>query len=379
MNDIKVLSLGYTRSLWDEREINDRSRMGAYAQLVQKYTVIAVALRRHGLDRRIFAPNFTGIPSNGRTTIENVFRIPLLAYRELKQERYSLIQAQDPAFLGLVAVLLGRWFGVPVNVCVYGANPFDRYWCRASWLTRLVALPARWVLRQCAGIQVDGRQTERSLVAERIAPEKIYRKPMVPVDLDEFFQLVPRTVDRGRPLRLLFVGRLARQKNLEGLLDALKIAGKNVSLTLAGAGPDEGKLRRRVERLGLAERVSFRGQVDRSGLLREFAAADALVLPSWYEGFPRVLLEAAAAGLPAIATAVSGADEMIEEGASGFIVPVGDTASVADRITRLADDASVRAGMGVAARAHALRVLATADKSDVQQHIWREVAARVGA
>jgi glycosyltransferase involved in cell wall biosynthesis len=97
------------------------------------------------------------------------------------------------------------------------------------------------------------------------------------------------------------------------------------------------------------------------------------VLTSRYEGNPRVLMEAAAAALPAVTTAVGGSDEWVEDGVAGFVVPVGDGAAHADRVLRLVQGDALRRRMGEAARAAAAARVAGASDPAHQVRIWEEI------
>ncbi|MGD0088536.1 MAG: glycosyltransferase family 4 protein [Planctomycetota bacterium] len=93
---------------------------------------------------------------------------------------------------------------------------------------------------------------------------------------------------------------------------------------------------------------------DRDDMADLYAAMDIHVLPSHREGFPRVLMEGAATGLPQVATNIRGCRQTVEDGKTGFLVPVGDAAALAERLERLLSNPALRAGFGTAARAKAL-------------------------
>ena len=99
------------------------------------------------------------------------------------------------------------------------------------------------------------------------------------------------------------------------------------------------------------ERVRFEGAKDRDELVAYYRDADVFVLPSRSEPWGMVLNEAAAAGLPLVATEESGAArDLVEEGVNGFRVPAGDVAALRERLTRLAADAELRASAGARSR-----------------------------
>jgi len=157
----------------------------------------------------------------------------------------------------------------------------------------------------------------------------------------------------------LFVGRLADGKGLFDLLDAVEAMREDhdVSLWIAGDGPLADDLDEVVQRRGLGDVVSRLGY--REDVPELLAAADALVLPSYREGTPRVITEALAAGTPVVATDIAGIPEQVTEGETGYLVAPGDVGALADRLTRLVTDTDRREQM-------ADRAPATVDRFDIR-------------
>jgi D-inositol-3-phosphate glycosyltransferase len=158
----------------------------------------------------------------------------------------------------------------------------------------------------------------------------------------------------ARPM-LLWVGRVAPIKGLETLLDAvarLGSAGRAVRLLIVGGDVDEPmsdhevSLRRRIERLGLGSSVCFVGPQPQSVLPLYYAAADVTVLPSYYESFGMVALEAMACGSPVIASRVGGLVTTVRDGVTGFLIPEGDVGALAERIDALIADPDLRWRVG---------------------------------
>ena len=147
---------------------------------------------------------------------------------------------------------------------------------------------------------------------------------------------------------LAFAGRLGPQKALGMALEAVA-AVPDVTLVIAGDGPDRAALERQARELGLETRVRFLGSVSREQVLRLFRAADASVLSSAWENFPHTVVEALAVGCPVIATAVGGVPEVIREGENGLLVPANDVPALAAAIRRFFDDAALRQRLAAAA------------------------------
>jgi glycosyltransferase involved in cell wall biosynthesis len=153
---------------------------------------------------------------------------------------------------------------------------------------------------------------------------------------------------------LVHVGRFAPPKNHALLIEAFAQVRSDAPLylLLVGGGELENAVREQVAGLGLQGRVRFLGvRADVADILR---ASDVFVLSSRWEGNPMSVMEAMAAGLPVVSTAVGGVPELVREGETGLLVPSEDAAALAQAMQALVDDAARRRAMGAAARQHAV-------------------------
>jgi glycosyltransferase involved in cell wall biosynthesis len=164
------------------------------------------------------------------------------------------------------------------------------------------------------------------------------------------------------PFRLLFVGRLAVQKDIPLLLQAAAILGKAVTVDIVG----DGELRQEISTLAAAlpaGRARMWGVLTGPQLLARYREADAFVMTSEREGMPLALLEAMAAGLPVVAGDVQGLREFVA--GVGLLVSDRNPAGFADQIQRLIDDPELRA------------TLATASTAAVQSRRWDSLVGEV--
>jgi glycosyltransferase involved in cell wall biosynthesis len=148
---------------------------------------------------------------------------------------------------------------------------------------------------------------------------------------------------------LLAMGRLHPNKDFPTLLRALARLPDGVHLALAGDGPERAALAALAAELGVAGRVAFLGWRGDVGAL--LAAASVLVVPSRVEPLGNVVLEGFAAARPVVAAAADGPRELIEDGRSGLLVPVGDDATLAAAVARVLDDPVLAASLAAAGRA----------------------------
>jgi glycosyltransferase involved in cell wall biosynthesis len=195
---------------------------------------------------------------------------------------------------------------------------------------------------------------------------------------EEYFELEGQEV----PGRILFAGTISERKDPLTLLAALALVRERVPeahLHLAGRAIDP-VYPRRVEEFvreqGLEAYARFLGLLDVPAMLREYDECALLALPSRQETAPVVLLEAMAAGKPVVATDVGGVRDLVEDGASGFIVPAGDVPAMAGRITQLLQDEELRRRMGQRGREIARARFRRDVVADQYYAIYQEVAGR---
>jgi glycosyltransferase involved in cell wall biosynthesis len=151
---------------------------------------------------------------------------------------------------------------------------------------------------------------------------------------------------------ILFLGRLEREKGIFELVDSVaKIRAEfpNTKLQFAGCGDVDG-IRDRAKQLGIGENVEFLGWVSGTAKTSALAEAAIFVLPSYSEGLPIGLLEAMAASLPIVATAVGGIPDLVTDGTSGLLVQPKDPDALAGALLNLLRDPSLRARLGNEAR-----------------------------
>ena len=307
-------------------------------------------------------------------------RSPLDEIRSVRTLQ-AIYQAERPAIahhFTIKPVLYGthaaRRCGVPK--IVNSMTGLGHLFVSPSLSTRLIRPGVRrWLTRSLTGPDVRAVFQSAADFAEiaRDCPELASRAAIVcgsGVDLDRFAPVADRVRARAaaatadRPFRVLFVGRLIGEKGIVEFVEAARLLhsrnrhGRNLPVELVACGEvDLGNPSAIDDRTLAAWRdeglVSFPGHL--ADMPAAFAAADAIVLPSYREGTSRVLLEAAASGLPAIASDVPGCNDVVVDGGTGLIVPPRDAAALADAIAKLAADRPLADALGQAARRHAER------------------------
>jgi glycosyltransferase involved in cell wall biosynthesis len=201
--------------------------------------------------------------------------------------------------------------------------------------------------------------TVDDLVRLKVAPRDRFRVVPLGLDLRRFLQLDSRAATGLRDecgatpdeVLVAYVGRLAPIKRVDLILRAVAAGrhrGAPIRLAVVGDGQCRPSLELLADRLGISGIVRFLGYLSDA---RPAAAADIAILASDNEGTPVSLIEAGAAGRPAVATAVGGVPEVVIPG-TGLLVPRGDHSALGRAVARLAGDAELRAEMGARAREH---------------------------
>jgi len=201
-----------------------------------------------------------------------------------------------------------------------------------------------WIAYRAANLILLTSELDRQYVVSRyrINPAKV---KLLPNSIDvHLFRPMPES--KQAPQRLCFVGRLAPEKNLFTLLDAVK--GLDVELVIFGDGLLRDALRQHATAKGI-HNVTFRGRIPNSALPVELNRSAAFLLVSHYEGNPKALLEAMSCGLPVIGSNVDGIRQVITHGENGYLCPP-TAEGIRDAIQAVLGDPALMAKMGRQAR-----------------------------
>jgi len=271
---------------------------------------------------------------------------PLPIARELRTRNFDVIDVhEEPASVAALELrVLARMFAPSTPLVFYGAQNIEKRY----------PVPFRWIergsLRRAGGAHCCNAD------AARILQKKgLHGKTQViglGVDTDRF---APSGSGRQGPLVLGYVGRLEPRKGLATVLEAIAPLD-DVRLEVYGDGPERGALEGTANRLGLADRVKFRGFAAYTELPDVYRSFHALVVPSqrterWVEQFGRVAVEAMASGLPVIASDDGALPEVV--GDAGVLVGATDVAAWRRAIVSFRDDEDTRASLAAVARARA--------------------------
>jgi len=239
-------------------------------------------------------------------------------------ENVTHVHAHFGTNAATVAMLAQMMGGPKFSFTVHGPEEFDAP--RALSLGRKI---------QHAAFTVAISQFGRSQLCRWADPEDWDRIHVVHCGIEPAKFADPAPMPKG-PRRLVAIGRLVEQKGQLALIRAMADVQADVHLTLIGDGDMRTKIEALIARHGLAARVTLTGWVDEARIKAELANAHALVMPSFAEGLPMVVMEAMAAARPVIATYIAGTPELVRDGQTGWLVPAGDVAALTQSIETLA-------------------------------------------
>ncbi len=337
---MKILSLGLDKSA---AKINSTlaRRLLDLSQLVEKYWVIVPAEKDEVLAINEKVKVFL---VGGRQKVSKFFRIWQRAKEILSLESFDVLTTQDIYFLAGLGLFLAKRFNLGLEIQVHG---FEKYYGLRKYL-------AQYVLPKADAIRCVSQRLKKELMDKfHIAEEKI-TVASIYTDGQKFSSLKRQKPPKsaGDEFIFLTVGRLVPVKNIGLQIEAISEVVKKYSeieLWVVGSGPEEEKIKTKIEKLGLGDKVKLLGQKSPEDLEKIYVEADAFLLTSDYEGWGMAIIEAASFALPIIMTDVGCAGEVIKDKENGLIIPVGDKEKLVEAMIRIIEDEKLAQEIGTGA------------------------------
>jgi glycosyltransferase involved in cell wall biosynthesis len=271
----------------------------------------------------------------------------------VQREQFTEIIISTPGPMGLTGLLAAKMLNLQTSGIYHTDIPeYVRILTEDRFLESLAWSYMHWLYGQVDTVFVNSEQYRKCWIDRGFAPEKLKILPRG-LDTDLFnpirrdLNFWPGSGSNGAEIRLLYVGRISREKDLDVLVAAyrkVRAEGHPVKLYVVGHGPYSKALA-----AALPEAI-FLGYLTGEPLAKAYASADVFVFPSTTDTFGNVVIEAQASGLPVIVSDVGGPKELVEDGVSGIVTKAHDAEDFARAINRLAGDAKLRAQMGDKAR-----------------------------
>jgi len=338
----------------------------------------SMAFVADGLDVQVIRIDELGREISPLRDLVATFRLARL----IRRERPDILHTHTAkaGTVGRVAALLAGRRRPPIVVHTFHGHVLQGYFGPLRSL--FFRLLERWLARGTTALIAVSPQVRDDLVALGVAPPERFVVVRLGIELGE--RVADGRNGRVESRRYLgiegdrftvgWIGRMTAVKRTDDVLVAfkgLRDKGIDAVLCMVGDGPDRAGLERRAHELGIVRDTLFLGYQE--DVAPFYAAFDALVLPSANEGTPVSAIEALAAGRPVVATHVGGVPDVVQEGDDGFLVELGATDDLADRLARLARDPQLRERMGRAGREHVLPRYAVARLVDDIDRLYRSL------
>lgn len=283
---------------------------------------------------------------------------PLLQMLDYCYEtNFSHIHSATPGPVGLSALAISRILKIPISGTYHTALPqYARHLTGDAVMEEAMWKYSIWYYNQMEKIYVPSKATGDELIAKGIAAVKISLYPRG-IDVERFHPAKRNGFFKSRfnltdvKLKLLYVGRVSREKNLHDLVEAARnLAGvrSDFHLMVVGGGPYLDEMKK--DAAGLP--VTFCGYLDGEDLAQAYASSDIFIFPSPTDTFGNVILEAQASGLPVIVTDSGGPQENMIHNQTGFIFPAGNLEALTKTLQTLMDDPGLRHKMRQSARSY---------------------------
>ena len=297
-------------------------------------------------------------------------RLIVNMYRQFRRIKPSVVHAHN--FLAaFYSGLAARPQGIPMVLTRHGtgidyAARFRSGWLAARTSSRIVGVSEKVASQVVREHKVPSSKI--SVVQNGVNPESFK-----PDALRRKHKRATLGIAEGETA-FITIGRLVEEKDYPVLLKAaasLNRQGYNLRVLFAGDGPERNRLKSISSELGLAGRAVFLGtRHDIPGLLN---AADVFCLSSYTEGSPMSIIEAMASGLPVVATSCGGVAELVNDGQTGYLIPVKDHQALATAMARLVNDSSLVSNLGANARKIQMKNFSISAMADAYLAIYRQV------
>ena len=281
-----------------------------------------------------------------------------------RSQPFDYLQSFHVSPFGITSVVLKKMLHLPLITSLMGADtysPQSEMAPRDRWVT-LPFLP--WVMNSSNLVTAPSEDLARHALRQgcrkkiTVIPHGVDPDRFDPSALQTSARLVRERLGiRNDGFMLLTVHRLDKRKDLSTAIQALRNVLRhkpNVKLVVVGAGPERGRFLELAKREGVAPSIVFVGYVSDQQLPSYYAATDLFLLSSFYEAFGLVLLQAMAAGKCVVASNVGGVPEIVRDGVTGFLFPVGNVDVLTSILLDVLEDEEHRLKMGEAGRKRVL-------------------------
>lgn len=361
---LNILFIGLDSTLaMDEDNIvgNAKARHIEYAKHLESLHIVVKTSRSIKNNIRKPKDNLFIYPTSSLSRYLFPYDAYKIAAEICKENKIDLIATQDPFITGLIGWLLKKRFHIPLNILIPADMIDNQYFIKESVSNLSLNKLAKRLIRKADTIRVSTSSEKEKLVKLGIEEEKIRYIPFF-IDFNLFLkndgQIIRKQYLGDKFDRLvLYAGRLAKQKNLETLIQVASFVIRQypkVLFLVIGRGLEEKKIKNLVLNLGVKDNIYFIGNVPYDKISDFFSACDLFVTTSLYEGTNMALLEAVVSGKPVVSTSHTGAYDAIIDGQTGYLVDFQDSEKIAEKILYLLKKPELAREMGEAGQKYVL-------------------------
>ncbi|HPL95297.1 MAG TPA: glycosyltransferase family 4 protein [bacterium] len=358
---MNILMLSSDKTVLNGTRIGDTiNRLELYGKNLTWLDVVVYANKKENFDTVKISSNVTGIPSNSWSKLFFCFDVIKIFHRLNLKHKIDLIIAQDPFIFALAGWWLKKKYKIKLLIHFHGDFWQNPQWLQEKWYNIFLLFLSYYTVKKADAIRVVSAGIKQKLIRRGIGAQKI-TVISTPVNLRLFLmadtkqnQLIKQKFGLvSEDKIILFVGRLEPEKNLLWFLDVFNEVIKHeqyAKFLIIGTGGERNKIIKKIKFLNLTNKIILIGGISHAELPIYYHLANVLVLPSTSESFGKVLVEAGAAAIPCVASATTGAKEIIKDNKTGFLVPINNLEEMKNKILTVLADKELQKKMGQTAQ-----------------------------
>ncbi len=363
---MRIINIGTDRNLFVKDSVVLKRHI-EYARLVDEIHIVVFTKKKDEFNKKQIAKNAWLYPTNSRIKLLYIFDAVKIVWKIINNKQGWLITTQDPFETGLVGLVACMAKKIPLHF-QFHTDVFNDRWIKENMLNRIRYIIMLFIIPFADGFRVVSKHVIQNLIKRGVSEEMITYTPVYS-DV-KLFQ--DEQKDHGRKNKeILYTGRFVKEKNLPFLFRAFAIVSKKdveAKLVLVGDGPLRSSLAALSKKLGINESVKFVPWTD--NLVSYYKTASVFVLPSYYEGWGRVVVESLAAGTPVIMTDVGCAGEVVRDGVEGFIVQHDNEQQLAEKIILMLEDEKLRDDMSKRGKERVSQLLSQEETLQLYKKSW---------
>lgn len=348
----KVISIGTDRNLF-KKDSAVSARQREYGALFDELHIIVFTSIFSKLPSRIqIAPNVWVYGTRSLFKIFHIRQAFKVASRIISENNLSksntVVTTQDPFETALVGIRIKNKFSIPLHVQIH-TDFLSPYFCKNSFLNRIRQFLAKKNLHHANAVRVVSKRISESLKQAGIVLAPGLEPLVLPIYVDTtLIENAPISIDLKKKYPqfnfiILLASRLEPEKNIP---NAIEIFSKVLSvyprsgLVIVGSGSEVGRIRSLVAKMNLQNSVVFEPWQD--NIYSYFKTANLFILTSYFEGYGLSLVESIVAHCPAVSSDVGVASQLLHDGQTSPVCPVGDTLCFADIISKMIENPGLR-------------------------------------